>query len=312
MNNDIKIATLIISSNTYPATRNSKAQKKIFFQQSFNPQLTYWYKAGDKKELKGEKFKVNKNDLLINTSDSSLNMGMKTLLAFEWLNQNYEYDFIVRPTPSSYIKYSNLESFIENNLLNTKYVYAGKVHKTNSGKMQSSDIHLDKDITFISGSTLILNKATVEKILENKSQWDHSYWDDVALAILLKNLQIEYQPSERFDVEGSPFKHQIPDNYYQYRCRADNHFGYPRYLESINIKIVHKLSNNIKIKDINRIAMISLYSISKKLYVHQFGWKVYKIFRKTLRVLLPKKVYKFIKKLLIKKVDKFKHVRFKT
>ena len=56
MNKDINIATLIISSNTYPANRNSKAQKKLFFQQGFNPQLTYWYKAGNKKELKGKKF----------------------------------------------------------------------------------------------------------------------------------------------------------------------------------------------------------------------------------------------------------------
>ena len=61
MNKDINIATLIISSNTYPANRNSKAQKKLFFQQGFNPQLTYWYKAGNKKELKRKKkFKVNK------------------------------------------------------------------------------------------------------------------------------------------------------------------------------------------------------------------------------------------------------------
>ena len=312
MNKDINIATLIISSNTYPANRNSKAQKKLFFQQGFNPQLTYWYKAGNKKELKGKKFKVNKNNLLIDTSDSTLNMGMKTLLALEWLNQNYEFDFVVRPTPSSYLNYSNLESFIVNNLIETKYVYAGIVHNTNSGKIQSDDKHIDKEITFISGSTLILSKSTVEKILENKSQWDHSYWDDVALALLLKNLQIEYQPAERFDVTGNPLKQQIPDNYYQYRCRADNHFGYPRYLESINLKIVHKFSNNIKINNIYKIAMLFFYSISKKFYVYQFGWKVYETIRKALRVLLSEKVYKFIKKLFITKIDKFKHVRFKT
>ena len=40
-------------------------------------------------------------------------MGMKTLLAFEWLEQNYEYDFVVRPTPSSYINHDNLVNFIK-------------------------------------------------------------------------------------------------------------------------------------------------------------------------------------------------------
>ena len=40
-------------------------------------------------------------------------MGMKTLLAFEWLEQNYDYDFVVGVTPSSYINYNNLENFIK-------------------------------------------------------------------------------------------------------------------------------------------------------------------------------------------------------
>ena len=58
--------------------------------------------------------------------------------------------------------------------------------------------------------------------------------------------------------------------------------------------------------------MLFFYNISKKFYVKKFGWKVYETIRKALRVLLSEKVYKFIKKLFITKIDKFKHVRFKT
>ena len=74
------------------------------FDEGFNKNLTFWYKAGSKKELHGQSFKLIGNDLLINTSDSSLNMGRKTILALEWLDKNCDYDFVVRPTPSSAIR----------------------------------------------------------------------------------------------------------------------------------------------------------------------------------------------------------------
>ena len=49
MVNDLKIATMVISSNTYPAVRNSKMQKNLFLNGSFSNNLTFWYKAGDQK-----------------------------------------------------------------------------------------------------------------------------------------------------------------------------------------------------------------------------------------------------------------------
>ena len=303
MVNDLKIATLVISSNTYPAVRNSKVQKKLFLGNSFHKDLTFWYKAGNRQSLEGNKFMLVENDLLIDTSDNTRNMGMKTLLAFEWLEQNYEYDFIVRPTPSSYINYNNLENYIRSNLLNHKYVYAGKIQTTNNKQKQPID--------FISGSTFILNKASVKKILDNKLNWDHTYWDDVALSILMKELNINYQETERFDVTGNPLEQKIPTTYYQYRCRADNHYGYPRYLESNNLKIIHKLSNKQELNKIERFFLSIFYKITKFFYVYQFGWKLYELVKNVIKKLLPKSAYKNLKKIFNKKIEHFKNVRFK-
>ncbi len=303
MINDFKIATMIISSNTYPAIRNSKMQKKLFLDNSFDKELTFWYKAGEKKNLNGKKFKLLGNDLLIDTSDNTRNMGMKTLLAFEWLEQNCNYDFVVRPTPSSYINYNNLENFIQRNLLNHKYIYAGKLQTTNNKQGQLID--------FISGSTLILNKASINKILENKSSWDHAYWDDVALALLMKKLNIEHQDTERFEVTGNPLEQNIPTSYYQYRCRADNHYGYPRYLESVNLKIVHKLSNKQELNKFSIVILSIFYKISKFFYIYQFGWKVYEYSKKVIKKILPQSFYKILKKIFLKQIEDFKNVRFK-
>ena len=70
MDKEIKISTLVISSNTYPAKRNSNAQKKIFKLEGFDLRSTFWYKSGTENQLNGRKFISNQNDLFINTSDS--------------------------------------------------------------------------------------------------------------------------------------------------------------------------------------------------------------------------------------------------
>lgn len=304
MSTDLKIATLIISSNTYPAVRNSSAQKKIFFKEGFDKNLTYWYRGGLQTQSDGQNFKVVENDLIINVDDGSTQMGKKTLLALDWLENNRDYDFIVRPTPSSYVNLNNLHDYIKKNLYNKEHVFAGKIQSTND--------KLGNKINFVSGSTFILNKKTVGLILKNQEYWDHEYWDDVALSLLTSKLNISPQVSDRFDVEGNPFKQKLPTNYYQYRCRADNHYGYPRYLESYTLKIVSRVVNNKNHNFLNKFISNIFFELSKFFYIYQFSWKVYEIIRYISKKLFPKFLYEKIKHLLSDKIENFKHVRFKT
>ena len=199
MSNQIKIATLIISSNTYPAKRNSNAQKKIFFREGFDKNLTFWYRGGTPSELNNEKFKVHHNDLLIDTDDSTINMGLKTIMAFEWLENNVDYDFVVRPTPSSYINYKNLYRFISNNLTDNQYIYCGKVQSTNDKSGKKIDLCY---------STLILNKKSNKQLLQ-QHRWDHRYWDDVALSLLMKDLNTNIKIAQGLTLK-EPFKSNIP------------------------------------------------------------------------------------------------------
>jgi hypothetical protein len=303
MKQDLKIATLVISSNTYPASRNSRVQKKLFFEQSADKDLTFWYRGANPKDLNKEIYKLEKNDLVINTDDSTLNMGLKTLLAFEWLLKNRDFDYVVRPTPSSYVNFKNLNRFIIENLLDEDFVYCGKIQTTN-------DKNSNK-IEFVSGSTFILNKNSVIKIVENKKMWDHSYWDDVALSLLMSQINIKFQTGRRYDVEGNPFAKDIPLEHYQYRCRADNHYSYPRFLEATSLKTIHKITYKKQVNFIKKLIVIFYYKFSKFFYVYQFGWKMFIIIRKTFKLLIPKKIYKLTKKKFKKNIDQFKHVRFK-
>ena len=91
--------------------------------------------------------------------------------------------------------------YIETNFIGNKYVYAGKIHTTNdlSGN----------PINFASGSGYILNRSTVEKVVENQKVWEHEYWDDVSLGLLLRELNLIPTEAKRFDIEGNPFKQKI-------------------------------------------------------------------------------------------------------
>jgi hypothetical protein len=82
--NNFKIATFIISSSTYPAVRNVKAQKKIYLDSQNQLENIFWYRQGDKDQLCGKTANLIENDLFLDISDDTLSMGKKTLLALEW------------------------------------------------------------------------------------------------------------------------------------------------------------------------------------------------------------------------------------
>ena len=302
--NNFKIATFIISSSTYPAVRNVKAQKKIYLDSQSQLENIFWYRQGDKDQLCGKTANLIENDLFLDISDDTLSMGKKTLLALEWAEENIDYDFIVRPTPSSYVNFNNLEQFIDNNLISEDIVYAGSIQETKDNDGNT--------ITFVSGSTLVLNQKCVQLILENKHLWDHSYWDDVGLALLLEKLGVEAVHVDRFDVPGNPYLDKIPMKYYQYRCRADNHYGYPRLIESHVLKYINKLSLNKKVTHLEKYFYLAIIEISRFIYIYQFGWKVYMTIRKLLYKLLPTFAYRKIKQLLSRNITNFKLKRFKT
>ena len=304
MSKKINLLTLVISSSTYPAVRNMKMQKKLFNKFENKNTKFIWYRGGSKTELKGKKFVKKDKDLLIDINDDTLNMGKKTILAFEWALQNSNFDYIIRPTPSSYVYYPNLEKYINENYEHEKIVYGGTIQETN-----------DKDgsrIEFASGSTLILNRRCVEIIVNNKHLWDHDYWDDVGLAILLNSLDINPSGGERFDVRGNPYKFNIDLNFYQYRCRSDNHYGYPRWIESLALKAVDKLLTKGEWSKLEKKFYSTLMEFLKIIYIYQFGWKIFELIKKVLKILIPKKLYLNLKNYLQPHINSFKHKRFKT
>lgn len=301
---EIKLSILILSSNTYPSVRNSKIQKKVFFNQNELLNEVYWYKKGLPKTLNGSEAKLIGNDLFINADDSSLGMGYKTIKAFEWLLKNSDFEYVFRTNTSSYVSIKNLQEHIIRNLKNKEYVYSGLIHETNDKS--------NKKIEFASGSGFLLNRKVVELIVKEQHYWDHYYWDDVSLGLLLKKFDILPDEGRRFDITGNPFKQKIDLTQYHFRCRIDNHYKYPRFLEYYVINYLNYLDNYIQYNASKKYIMNLVFEFAKLLYIQEFTWKCYLLIRKLLKFLLPNFLYNYIKYKFKIGITNFKLKRFKT
>ena len=297
-----KLSVLLLSSNTYPSARNSKVQKDLFIKT--NNEEIYWYKQGSKNILENFDAKLVDNDLFLNANDDSMSMGYKTIEAFKWIYENSDFDYLFRTNTSSYFSLENLNKFIEENFDNKEFVYSGLIHDT-------KDVD-GNQIVFASGSGYLLNRRVVQLILENSNLWDHRYWDDVSLAILLKKFNITPTQGKRFDITGNPFKQEVDKSSYHFRCRIDNHYGYPRFLEVYVLKYIHNIFSGKNQFTLTNQLMSLFFEVSRVFYIHQFGWKIFTLLRSILKFILPNKIYKLIKSTFAKKIEKFKLVRFKT
>tara|TARA_Y100000389_G_scaffold203953_1_gene254244 strand:+ start:1550 stop:2455 length:906 start_codon:yes stop_codon:yes gene_type:complete len=296
-----KLLMMVITSDTYPAKRNSKAQKLIYKNKK-NDFNAIWYKGNDSLMLPKQGYSLKNNDLVLNCSNDTRAMGEKTLLAFDWALKNYDFEFLIRPTPSSYINVNYIEKLVKKDLKDD-ILYAGTVHEFEEKN--------GNKFNFISGSTLLLNKKCVQLIVENKNLWNHNYWDDVALADLLLKLDVPQHNLERTDIKGNPFKQNVDINNYQFRCRADNHYFYPRVIEANVLKVLDDIICEKKISLLRKFLLNLYFEIAKVFYIYQFSWKLYSFLKKITKHIIPDLIYKKLKNLLHSQITRFKHKRFK-
>ncbi len=300
---NIQSLMMVITSDTYPAKRNSNTQKKLYKHNENINEMTVWYSGGGFDQNGKFLYDSHNRDLKLKCSDDSRQMGQKTILAFEWAIENIDFKYLIRPTPSSFINFSYLKKLYKELLDQKDIVYAGTV--------QTIEYENKPELNFVSGSTLILNKQCVELIIKNQNKWDHSLWDDVALSKLMTELEIKPIDIKRFDIKGNIFKQEIDIENYQFRCRADNHYNYPRFIEANLLTIVYKLVNNTDISSSTKKFYSYYFEILKFIYIKEFSWKIYLKIKYIIKKLLPKSVYNYLKSKFIKNIDDFKHKRFK-
>jgi hypothetical protein len=290
-NTKIKILILVLSSKTYPSSRNKKAIKKTWGSNLEDNFEIIFYESGETENIIDD-------TLFVETDTSSKNLGYKLLLALDWCTSNIDYDFILRTNTSSFVNTIELKNFILENLTNKEYVYCGM-------PLVRDYKETNKKINFLSGAGIIFNKKTVQLILKKKEQWDHNEWEDVSLGKLLEENNIPFINGRRQDIENNFYNNIIDKSNYHFRCRLDNHYGYPRFLESFVFADLNKILN---IKDLNSVEIFVkriLFYIFKFFRVDSPRFKIYRAVKSFLKKLLPIKIYDKLKKYKPKLLKKF-------
>jgi hypothetical protein len=279
---NLKILILVLSSKTYPSSRNKKAIKKTWGSNLKDNFEIMFYESGETE-------KIIDNTLFVETDTSSKNLGYKLLLALDWCTKNTDYDFIFRTNTSSFVNTIELENFITNNLINKDYVYCGM-------PLVRDYKDSDKKIKFLSGAGIILNKKTTQLILDKRKNWDHSEWEDVSLGKLLSENGVSFTEGRRQDIQYNFYNNIIDKTNYHYRCRLDNHYGYPRLLEKFVFADLNKILKTGNLNKLEIFVKKNLFYFLKIFRVDSPRFKIYRVLKFLIKVILPKQIFEYLKK----------------
>jgi hypothetical protein len=215
--NSSKILILIMCSSKEPYLSLEKEIKNTWFKIKHPNVKVIFYHDNDKEENKKNYAFLKENDLILPCGDGYDNLGIKTLMCFEWA-LNYNFDFIYRSNLGAYLDFQNMIKFIENNGKKEKF-FCGIIGKYNQ-------------IKFASGSGYFMSRDVVELVVEKKNDWNHSLCDDVAVADLLSKFSVgvsegakrlNYCDNKKFyEISDKTVVHVDDSEIYHIRLRSEN------------------------------------------------------------------------------------------
>jgi hypothetical protein len=140
-------------------------------------------------------------------------IGLKTLLAFEYALENYDFDFVLRTNSSSYIDVQGLTDFVVNQPPKN---FLGGVQGNFFGQK------------FTSGAAYLLSRDVVSALARSgASLWQHHVVDDVAMSIVVEELQLARSvPIERIILNDWEEAAETPaeefEGVFHFRCKTGN------------------------------------------------------------------------------------------
>jgi len=167
---------------------------------------------------------VNPNNLLEYNIKENVIPGVliKTIKAFKYINENYNYKYVLRTNISSFLVLENIFKK-SSEFANYHFLYAGVV--INSGRKYFS-------FNFASGALFWTNKKTIDFIISNEKLLNYKYYDDLAIGLIIhRHSNIKLIPQPRYDnFMNLPDYKLIPDkikeskiyNHYHFRLKSKN------------------------------------------------------------------------------------------
>ncbi len=257
-----KILILVLCSRNYLSKISSRAQQSIW--RPYISKLNIVHFVGDENPTSREVNYISENSkkyLVVNTNDNYANLAKKTLLAFEKIYEDYEFDYIFRTNTSSYINIEKFEKYIKSNP--EKLDYSGVTLKAVEGD------------NIASGAGIFLSRSNIKRLIDSKTQYDFTLPDDVAIARTLRSFKIYPQNINRKDLKDVPTPASVYNSKeFHYRCRLD-----PQYHRILEPKLMKYLQRASSTKGmgvyLNYLLLKSIFLLSNKIIIKKLIQKYY-------------------------------------
>ncbi len=175
-----KVVILVMASSN-PGFRNlEEGIKKTWFNLKNDNTDIIFYTDNQLDEVKYTQPVLQNDNLILPCNDGYYYCGLKTIMAFEWLLQNYDFEYIYRSNLGAFVWPDKILNFLEDKPKTNFY----------SGILLNDTYNLGFNVSYASGSGYFLSKDLVKKIVDNKDIWPHQAVDDVALGYVLNKFGI--------------------------------------------------------------------------------------------------------------------------
>lgn len=153
--------------------------------------------------------------IVVNSIEHKQLIGLKTILAFKHILENYDFDYLFRTNTSSYLDVAKILSFLDTQPKTN--VYGGVVSSAFG------------DLRFASGAGVLLSRDVIERVCRSEHLWKHGLIDDLALGELVSTFtdpKVPILPLERLDLyslaSAKATNNETINANYHFRCKSKN------------------------------------------------------------------------------------------
>jgi hypothetical protein len=138
-----------------------------------------------------------KDDILLIKGKETYIPGIlyKTISAFEYINNNYKFDYVIRSNISTIVDFDLLTEYLQQ----TPIQYGGGLKNIISGDKNHPDL---ENLVYASGTSIIFSTSVLKEFLNKKQHIRKDLIDDVSIGLLMRdhlpNIIQHYIPENRF------------------------------------------------------------------------------------------------------------------
>ncbi len=120
----------------------------------------------------------------------------KTLLAMEWVINNWKFDLLIRTNVSTYFDFQKL-LMLGDKIPVEKPIIAGYPQRTKIG--------LEKSIMFLNGASIIISRSGVMAMLNGIHKFNRATADDVSISVAARELKLKFLYYPRNNLSDTHF-----------------------------------------------------------------------------------------------------------